>query len=120
MVGAVSIKNVVDVQAASGSGDCFRIMDEEKDNWVLCTGGSQEKHEWTCAIKYALGRPCKPDDNNKNIIEEKQKIIKPLWVIPLPSPICNEKWNYDQVGHEWNCKCFEGQSQSPIDLPGQS
>lgn len=24
------------------------------------------------------------------------------------------------MGHEWNCKCFEGQSQSPIDLPGQS
>jgi len=51
VVGAISIKNVVDVQAASGQGDCFRIMDEEKDNWVLCAGGSQEKHEWTCAIK---------------------------------------------------------------------
>jgi len=51
VVGAVAIKNLADVQSASGPGDCFRIMDDEKDNWVLCTGGSQEKKEWTCAIK---------------------------------------------------------------------
>lgn len=120
VVGAISIKNVVMVQSAQGPGDCFKVVDGEKDNWVLCTGGSHEKSEWVCAIKYALGTPCTPDSLAKNIIEEKQKIIKPLWIIPLPSPICNEKWNYDQVGHEWNCKCFEGQLQSPIDLPGQS
>lgn len=92
VVGAVSIKNIADVQSATNPGDCFRIMDKESDNWVLCTGGAQEKHEWTCAIKYALGKPCKPDDAPKTLVE-KQKVIKPLWIIPLPSPICNEKWN---------------------------
>lgn len=38
-------------------------------------------------------------------------------IIPIPSPYCNEKWNYNSHGDDWNCDCKEGKNQSPIDLP---
>jgi len=70
-----------------------------------------------------LGKPCgvvnKSGINNGGIktIEEKQIIKQPIYLMPLPSPICNENWNYDKKGLDWNCKCMEGHLQSPIDLP---
>jgi len=42
---------------------------------------------------------------------------QPVIMIPIPSPFCNEKWNYNTHGLDWNCKCSEGLAQSPIDLP---
>ena len=37
-------------------------------------------------------------------------------LIPLPSPVCNEDWNYGSHGSNWNCKCSEGFEQSPINV----
>lgn len=51
VVGAISIKNVNMVMNSGGVGDCFKVLDNEKDNWTLCTGSSQERNEWSCAIK---------------------------------------------------------------------
>lgn len=44
-------------------------------------------------------------------------MIQPYILIPLPSKRCNERWNYQQKGHDWECDCVEGKEQSPIDLP---
>jgi carbonic anhydrase len=38
-------------------------------------------------------------------------------MVPLPSPTCNENWNYERNGDDWVCDCKEGVEQSPIDLP---
>jgi carbonic anhydrase len=38
-------------------------------------------------------------------------------LIPIPSRHCNEKWNYQNYGADWECECAEGKEQSPIDLP---
>jgi hypothetical protein len=46
---------------------------------------------------------------------EKEKIVKePILLIPLPSPRCNEKWNYALHGDDWNCACAEG--LSPVEI----
>lgn len=37
-------------------------------------------------------------------------------MFPLPSPFCNENWNYNENGKDWNCKCSEGLEQSPINI----
>jgi len=37
-------------------------------------------------------------------------------MVPVPSPFCNEKWNYNKKGSNWNCKCSESLSQSPINI----
>lgn len=35
----------------------------------------------------------------------------------MPSPWCNVDWNYNNLGTDWQCRCWDGQNQSPIDLP---
>jgi carbonic anhydrase len=35
----------------------------------------------------------------------------------MPSPWCNEDWNYASLGTNWECRCHDGENQSPIDLP---
>ena len=46
-----------------------------------------------------------------------ETVKQPILIIPIPSPYCNERWNYQSHGSNWECKCSEGQNQSPIDLP---
>lgn len=38
-------------------------------------------------------------------------------LVPLPSKICNDNWNYENHGDDWECQCKDGMMQSPIDLP---
>jgi carbonic anhydrase len=38
-------------------------------------------------------------------------------LIPKESRHCNEKWNYQNLGADWECECAEGKEQSPINLP---
>lgn len=35
----------------------------------------------------------------------------------MPSPWCNQDWNYGSLGTNWECRCHDGENQSPIDLP---
>lgn len=47
----------------------------------------------------------------------KYNILEPQWILPMPSPWCNVDWNYNNLGTDWQCRCFDGHNQSPIDLP---
>ena len=54
-----------------------------------------------------MGRPC---DNGSAqagplIINEKRIIKEPMILIPLPSPVCNEDWNYGSHGSNWHAVC---------------
>jgi len=40
--------------------------------------------------------------------------------MPIPSPWCNENWNYNSLGSHWECRCWDGLNQSPIDLPNEA
>jgi len=65
-----------------------------------------------------MGVECKiPIDELNNKPVRKVIVEQPMIIIPIPSPTCNEKWNYNEHGNDWDCKCKEGKSQSPIDLP---
>jgi len=55
--------------------------------------------------------------DNKIIVTK--TITQPIILIPLESPKCNEGWNYDNKGSDWNCECSEGKEQSPINLPSK-
>lgn len=69
--------------------------------------------------------PCdgtKDGDANKgknplNDLVGKYNIIEPYWILPTPSPWCNENWTYNNLGTDWQCRCWDGDHQSPIDLP---
>jgi len=72
----------------------------------------------------ATGKECNLTKNKT--VEEKANfdvnititnITQPLIIIPTATPQCNEKWDYNQHGEDWECTCAEGRQQSPIDLP---
>ena len=64
-----------------------------------------------------MGRPCEGQvQAGPLIINEKRIIKEPMILIPLPSPVCNEDWNFGSKGTNWNCKCSEGFEQSPINV----
>jgi len=50
----------------------------------------------------------------------KEEIEDKIILVPVPSKVCNDKWNYDNKGEDWECLCKEGQMQSPIDLPDKT
>lgn len=52
-----------------------------------------------------------PPTSIREVIEEA------MILVPLPSKVCNDNWNYQNHGEDWECQCKEGLVQSPIDLP---
>jgi hypothetical protein len=115
VMGAISIKNVMSTTSGQNK-DCFKVHDDEKDSWELCTFEG-ESQKWICAISKVLGQPC---EEAPKIIEKRVIIKQPVIIIPLPSPDCRKDWNYNAHGKNWVCKCQVGLDQSPIDLPNPS
>ena len=49
--------------------------------------------------------------------EEKTIVEQPIYMLPLPSPVCHVDFDYNAHGDDWKgCNCQET-NQSPIDLP---
>jgi carbonic anhydrase len=98
---------------------CFYILDKLKHDWRLCNHQKEISMKWMCFINNLIGKSsknCEKDTNDPTIIEE-HTVIQPVIIIPLPSRFCNQDWNYQQTGADWECGCSEGKEQSPIDLP---
>lgn len=99
---------------------CFIITDIERLKYKIC--GMEEKtvKHWYCQIKAFLGEQdmeiC-TKSGDENTITRTVEIKQPYVIIPTPSPFCNQKWNYQKFGDDWDCECKEGKEQSPIDLP---
>ena len=53
---------------------------------------------------------------------ERETIIEnqPIWLYSTPTPLCNERWNYQSHGKDWQCTCSDGLSQSPIKIKRSS
>ena len=95
--------------------NCFRIQNKQRDRWDLCAKDAAEQRTWVCAISAAMGHPCEGQNQQGPLIINEKRIVKePMILIPLPSPVCNEDWNYGNKN--WNCKCSEGFEQSPINV----
>merc|ERR1712222_167410 len=57
------------------------------------------------------------DGKTPKVIVKTTEITSPVVIIPIPSKHCNENWNYQKFGQDWDCDCAEGKEQSPVDLP---
>lgn len=104
----------------TGALYCFTIDDQEHNKWKLCTENKDVAKKWACKIKEYLmmdDPKCRPDYVGKNITVVEKTNTQPIIILPLPSRECNENWDYNQLGANWECDCAEGQQQSPIDLP---
>jgi hypothetical protein len=60
--------------------------------------------EWFCALKKVLGEPCGAAPPPKVVKEIKEEVI----LYQLPSPFCNQDWDYLHHGKDWDCECKEG------------
>lgn len=100
---------------------CFFLTDIERIKYKLCGMDEKTVKHWYCQIKSFLGEQdmeiCLKDGDGKTVIKKTLEITKPIVIIPTPSPHCNQKWNYNKFGDDWECDCKEGVEQSPIDLP---
>jgi len=104
---------------------CFQIADIQNRKYTMCAKTLIERNKWICLIQKALGHPQDPICRNK--LDGKASatpadfvlhtVIQPMFIIPTPTPHCNENWNYIGSGTTWECECKEGKEQSPINLP---
>lgn len=81
----------------------------------MCAETQNEIDDLACLFKTGLGQPC---EKSKAVdIKKEHKIIKPIMLMPLPSPNCETDWDYQMHGDNWQCRCKTGREQSPIDIP---
>lgn len=131
VIGHLSVKNIKEVDEM-GAEPCMKVQSDNGQNWKLCASSGTEKQEWYCALGYALRKPCMgagggpggkkgtAGTKGSEILDSltgTYNIIQPEWILPMPSPWCNQEWNYNSLGTNWQCRCWDGQHQSPIDLP---
>jgi len=121
ILGNISLKRVLGVvNDKQYESTCFNIQDQDNQNWRLCGENKAERKKFFCHFQSILGvedHTCKKIlGANDGFIVEDQNVTDPVILIPLPSKTCNDNWNYDSQGKDWNCDCSEGKLQSPIDI----
>lgn len=134
ILGALAMKTIKKISLTEISKfACFRIdyieNQEKPDNkknqvnqkkqatqfWTICAKNEEIRKKWVCRIEKIVGLKDQLCGFGSKSNAPK-KIIQPIIIIPLPSPVCNEDWNYQQNGRDWQCDC-KGPAQSPIDIP---
>ena len=105
---------------------CFKVENDEFEEWDLCVMDEEPNCEkWVCAIQTQLGGPpCSADGSGEGAAgeeaageekkeEEKKEepkvteiIEQPIYMLPLPSPVCHIDFNYNSHGDDWKtCNC---------------
>jgi hypothetical protein len=112
-LGTFNISKISVVRSVPAT-QCFEIADSNNDLFRICALNSETKKKWLCFLQKKIKMTSSdPICQGKTEIELTQnqkikKVIQPLMIIPLPSHNCNDNWNYDQQGKNWECKCKEG------------
>lgn len=137
-----SISFALALDSFSKNAKCFFVKDSRGLKYVMCAQTLQLRNMWICQIQTNLGQPQDPlcktvkkirpkgkkkakksaQSSGQEIKPSDDKIIEktitqPVIIIPQPSRMCNEKWDYSNKGRDWECVCGEGKQQSPINLP---
>ena len=125
VLGAIHLKDIHDIRTRNSNEDkCFLILASKKTTWKLCAQTAQIKKKWFCQIKKNLNKKLDTFCNNTEKQEPEitvltKKVTQPIILVPLPQRNCNDGWNYEQSGNNWECTCREGKEQSPVDLPAR-
>ena len=122
ILGAILFETVIDASYfpdSSNYSTCISILERENKRWKICAESIDIRNKWFCNIYDMLNKSdpiCVIYDPYKPTVIEKV-VTQPMILIPLPSRHCNDDWNYNQMGIDWECDCSEGNEQSPINLP---
>ena len=104
---------------------CFYIKDDVHSHWELCAETIAERMEWICKIRHLKkisSHQCDSKELAKLELVDtpvtvfERKVSQPIILIPQPNKFCNDNWNYNQNGGDWECDCAEGMEQSPINI----
>jgi carbonic anhydrase len=128
ILGAINIKTIETVgpigNGITGNGLwCIKVTDFEEQQWRICSKDEIIRKQWLCRIQFILELSL---DNScySGIIDDEYEpdkiekhVIKPIILIPIPSRFCNQDWNYQKNGEDWDCDCKDGREQTPINLP---
>ncbi len=130
ILGVVSIKSIHSIRKKNKgflafNPTCFEVNDLENQQWTLCANSEEIMKKWLCKLQIVLFQKtldpiCNQGNKDSKVTVIEKIITQPIIIIPTPSPMCNEGWNYHQMGRDWNCECAEGREQSPINLPTKS
>lgn len=104
---------------------CFEIVEKKtKFKYKICNKNRKENLSLMCQIGKKLKIFLDSCENKSGDLQGreintiiKQEVIDTTIVIPEASKFCNKNWTYENHGEDWECKCKEGNMQSPIDLP---
>ena len=125
-LGQIYLDNVMDVRDLPREYGCFSIIERDQNvSYKICAETNFVKRKWLCKLqeicKVEKSIVCggKKDGGVNNIKQQVKNIIQPMILIPLAAENCNQSWDYLKKGADWQCKCKEGDNQSPIDLPPQ-
>lgn len=132
---AKSIQNSINISDNSDQQECFTITDFNNYNYDVCSNSKAIKITWMCSLqkflKINLDNSCNPEPKTTQIASDsninvklrdgiiKRKVLQNVIIIPTPSKKCNDNWNYNNRGTDWECGCKEGRMQSPINLPSE-
>jgi carbonic anhydrase len=129
ILGAIAIKEITKTKNSKATlyiGNnatyCFSVKDSNFHQWKICSFDKTKTQTWYCLIQTLLGtvsEECNAPPSNVTVVTVEKKITQPIIIVPTPSKFCNEDWNYQKMGDDWDCDCKEGKEQSPIDLPSK-
>jgi len=101
------------IQKSTEYEKCFKVFDKRNIRWKLCALTAKLRDEWVCILKRLLKdrdrEECKPkSENEPQITYYDKKVNQAIILIPLAAPHCNQGWNYNSNGQDWECDCKEG------------
>ena len=129
-LGTIAVPNLLNAEVnpkknkKANDAFCFFVMDKQSSNWQLCAETASERMQWMCKIKELKKIPddrCIPAQLAKelNVVPVtafERKVNMPIILIPQPNRFCNDDWNYEAKGADWECECSDGLEQSPINI----
>jgi len=123
-LGRIYIDEVQDVRDLPSDYGCFSVIEKDiKISYKICAETNFIKTKWLCKLQEICqvekSKVCGgvKDQDSSNPKHKTENRIQPMILIPLAAPSCNEDWDYLKNGADWECKCKEGDNQSPVDLP---
>lgn len=105
----ITAKTLVDY---ARNPNCFVLKDKKHIDWTMCAQTKEARNKWVCKIKeflqqadYSTCSQMVLADAPSTVVN---KVFQPVIMIPYASPMCNENYNFESRGQDWECDCKDG------------
>ncbi|MCQ2819129.1 MAG: carbonic anhydrase family protein [archaeon] len=123
ILAAVRVKKCENVKT-SDMGYCIKTEAfNDEDSYTFCSQTKEQIETMMCSLKFYNNEtlPLSCSGGAESLPEQTTKVSETvtqnIFIIPKSARNCNDGWNYDSKGSNWECICKEGFEQSPIELP---